>query len=191
MIRYLIDKYWSFWSLKRLCQKNHISVLNKILFTLYRSYLRSSGCFIASSSIFNGIPCMPHGMNGIFISGSAIIGCNCVMFHQVTIGSNTLPESKGTGAPIIGDNCYIGAGAKIIGRVKVGNNVRIGANTVVYKDVPDNVTVISGEQKMLKYNVTLNNKYYTYHNKWVFFNNGRWEAENNMDIVNKLNTRLR
>ena len=50
-----------------------------------------------------------------------------------------MPKS---GAPVIGDNVYIGAGAKIIGGVRIGNNVRIGAGCVVVEDVPDNCTVV-------------------------------------------------
>ena len=57
------------------------------------------------------------------MSYMAKIGKNCTIFHQVTIGSNTLEGSKHYGAPTIGDNCFIGAGAKIIGKVKVGDNV--------------------------------------------------------------------
>lgn len=55
-----------------------------------------------------------------------------------------LLDSKVMGAPTIGDNVYIGAGAKIIGNVHVGDNCRIGANAVVVKDVPDNTTVFMG-----------------------------------------------
>src|SRR5690606_7264569 len=89
------------------------------------------------------------GFNGVFISASAKVGSGCVIFHQVTIGSNTLPGSKGFGAPTIGDNCYIGAGAKIIGNVKVGDNVRIGANCVVFRDVPHNAVVVAQEPKVI------------------------------------------
>lgn len=63
----------------------------------------------------------PHDLFGVFISERAVIGENCVIFQQVTIGSNTLPDSQRPGAPVIGDNVYIGAGVKIIGGVKVGN----------------------------------------------------------------------
>lgn len=58
---------------------------------------------------------LPHGVNGIFISQSASIGKNVVIFQHVTIGANTIKDSKSYGAPTIGNNVYIGAGAKIIG----------------------------------------------------------------------------
>jgi len=61
------------------------------------------------------MPSFPHGAYGIFISGGAEIGANAVIFQQVTIGSNTLPDSNGRGAPRLGDDCYIGAGAKLVG----------------------------------------------------------------------------
>lgn len=80
---------------------------------------------------------LPH-LLGIVISGNAVIGKNCTIYHQVTIGV----DDKSDKAATIGDNCIIGAGAKIIGNVNIGNNVRIGAGAVVTKDVPDNATVI-------------------------------------------------
>lgn len=89
------------------------------------------------------MPIFPHGINGVFIAQEAVVGEGCVIFQHVTIGSNTLLDSKGQGAPVIGNNVYIGAGAKIIGKVVVGDNCRIGANCVVTKDVPENTTVVS------------------------------------------------
>lgn len=80
-----------------------------------------------------------HVMN-IVVSDYAQIGKNCNISHGVTIGQVNRGARKGT--PIIGDNVYIGPGAKIIGRIKIGNNVAIGANTVVTKDVPDNAVVV-------------------------------------------------
>lgn len=80
----------------------------------------------------------PH-LIGIVIAGDTVIGQNCTIFHQVTIG---IDEIKNDGAPIIGDNVFIGAGAKIIGNVCIGNDSRIGANAVVTKDVPEKVTVV-------------------------------------------------
>lgn len=92
----------------------------------------------------------PHGFYGIFISKKAELGKNCTIFQQVTIGVNDLENSKKKGAPIIGDNCLIGAGAKIIGGVKIGNNVRIGANAIVVEDIPDNCTVVMHKSTIKK-----------------------------------------
>lgn len=88
-------------------------------------------------------PNLPHGLNGIIVSHNAVIGANCTIFHQVTIG-----EGKG-GAPTIGDNVLIGAGAKIIGNVHIGNNVKIGAGCIVACDVPDGATVVMGHPRIL------------------------------------------
>jgi len=107
------------------------------------------GASIPLSAEFDGMPVFPHGLNGILISTGAKIGKNCVIFHQVTIGSNTLPGSRGAGAPVLGDNVYIGCGAKIIGNVTVGDNVRIGANCVVTSDVPANATVVSAPVRVI------------------------------------------
>lgn len=81
-------------------------------------------------------PKLGHGLLGVIIAGEAKIGKNCFIEHQVTIG-----RSRG-GVPTIGDNVYIGPGAKIFGNIHIGNNVRIGANCVVFEDVPDNATIV-------------------------------------------------
>lgn len=105
----------------------------------------------------------PHGISGIFISVGAKIGDNCVIFQQVTIGSNTLKGSKRIGSPTIGNNVYIGAGAKIVGNVNIGNNVRIGANCIVVNDVPDNSTIVLEKPRIIvKYESKNDNNFYKY-----------------------------
>lgn len=111
----------------------------------FEKHLDKKGSWIGWNTEMAGVPCFPHGINGIFISGDAKLGKNVVIFQQVTIGSNRLFDSKNQGSPVIGDNCYIGAGAKIIGNVTIGNNCRIGAGTVVTKDVSDNSLVVGGD----------------------------------------------
>ena len=101
----------------------------------------------------------PHGLSGIFISEGAAIGDSAVIFQQVTIGSNTLLDSKGKGAPIIGNNVYIGAGAKIIGGVRIGDNVRIGANAIVTNDVPDNTTVVMEHPRIIIHDYVTDNRF--------------------------------
>ena len=78
---------------------------------------------------------------GINIASEAVIGKNVNISQLVTIGESG--QGDKAGAPTIGDGVFIGAGAKVIGKIKVGNNVKIGANAVVYKDIPDNAVVVS------------------------------------------------
>lgn len=77
------------------------------------------------------------------------MGENCTVYQQVVIGSNKIKESKGYGAPVIGNNVLIGAGVKIIGNVKIGDNVRIGANCCVTVDSPDNATVVMEKPRII------------------------------------------
>lgn len=80
-----------------------------------------------------------HGM-GIVIGETATIGNDCTMYHNATLGGTGKDKYKRH--PDIGNNVMIGAGAKILGPVIIGNNVKIGANSTVFKNIPDNVTVI-------------------------------------------------
>ena len=93
-------------------------------------------------ALFLEPPVLPHLLNGIIVSYGAIIGLNCTINQQVTIGQNN------EGHPIIGNNVFIGAGARIIGKVRIGNNVKIGANAVVVHDIPDNCTAVGVPAKV-------------------------------------------
>lgn len=190
IIRIIVEIFGPVWNLKKLCIQTRFPLLKNMFIGLWGLYQYENGSSIAWNSTFLGVPCFPHGMKSIFVSGGAKVGVNCVIFQQVTIGSNTLPDSKGVGAPVIGDNCYIGAGAKIIGNVKVGNNVRIGANAVVYADVPNNCVVLSGEQKNVVRDDVLDNRFYSFHGHWVYFDNGHYFPVDNDFILNKLNDQV-
>lgn len=76
----------------------------------------------------------------IFVSSQAVIGTNCNISQGVTIG--VVNRGKNKGAPVIGDRVYIGPGVKIIGNIKIGNDVAIGANAVVTRDLPDNSVAV-------------------------------------------------
>jgi serine O-acetyltransferase len=141
---------------------------------LYDVLQTINGSSISIYSHFATFPCLPHGLKGIFVSGAARIGRDCVIFHQVTIGSNSLIDSKSRGSPVIGDKCYIGAGAKIIGNVRIGNNVRIGANAVVCEDVPDNCVVYSGAMIIRQKEATMDNRFYNAPGKWMCFEGGKF-----------------
>jgi len=77
---------------------------------------------------------------GVIINSRSIIGKNCNLSSGVVFGY--AQRGRNVGAPVVGDNVYIGPGAKIVGAVKIGNNVAIGANCVVTRDIPDNSVVV-------------------------------------------------
>ena len=77
---------------------------------------------------------------GVIVSERAVIGANCNLSQQITIGSGGKGERSG--APVIGDDVFVAPGARVFGRIRIGNNVAIGANAVVYKDIADNAVVV-------------------------------------------------
>lgn len=87
---------------------------------------------------------IPHP-NGIVIHPSAVIGINCLIHQQVTIGVKRGIRS----APQIGDNVDIGAGAKVIGNIYIGHRALIGANAVVTKDVESEMIVAGIPAKVI------------------------------------------
>ncbi len=80
-----------------------------------------------------------HG-TGVVIGETAIIGNDVTLFHGVTLGGTGKETKKRH--PTIEDHVYIGAGAKILGNITIGENAKIGANAVVLKDIPPSVTVV-------------------------------------------------
>ena len=76
---------------------------------------------------------MPHHALGVVLHPRTVIGDNFTIYQNVTIGSR-----NNQGPPLIGNGVLIGAGACILGDIKIGNNVSIGANAVVLCSVPDN-----------------------------------------------------
>ena len=87
---------------------------------------------------------LPHP-NGVVIHGEARIGDDCMIMQQVTVGM--IDEGE---VPMIGNRVYIGAGAKIIGKLTVGDGARIGANAVVVNDVPPNATAVGIPARIIR-----------------------------------------
>jgi len=107
-----------------------------------RLYMCFLGCDIALAlpkSVF-----LPHPL-GIVIHGNAAIGENVVIGHQVTLGGRDVAG----GAPRIEEGVYLGAGAKVLGEVRVGKGATVGANAVVTKDVPAGGVVV-GANRLLE-----------------------------------------
>lgn len=78
-------------------------------------------------------------IGGVHINPGAVLGRNCNLTHRITIGASAMGRS---GIPIVGDDVYIGTGAVLVGRIKVGNGARIAANTLVMTNVPAGATVM-------------------------------------------------
>jgi serine O-acetyltransferase len=92
-------------------------------------------CIIGRGAEFGPGFVLIHG-TGIVINGGVRGGSNVRLEHQVTIGAERRQN------PVLGDDVFIGAGAKVIGPVAVGSGARVGANAVVVHDVPDRATVV-------------------------------------------------
>lgn len=115
------------------------SLLHAKLYKLLSVFLHSSlGC-AGANRIGAGLR-LPHPYN-IIVSDHSLIGANCTIFHNVTLGSNER-EPYETSAPVLGDGVYVGAGAVLIGPIRVGDGARIGAGAVVTKDVPAGATAV-------------------------------------------------
>lgn len=90
------------------------------------------------AKIGNGL-FIDHGM-GVVIGETAEIGDNVTIYHGVTLGGTG--KEKGKRHPTVGDNVIIGCGAKVLGPINIGNGVKIGANSVVLKDIPEGKTAV-------------------------------------------------
>ena len=77
---------------------------------------------------------------GVVIGETAIIGDDCMLYHGVTLGGTTWDKVKRH--PTLKNGVVIGAGAKILGPITLGNNVRVGSNSVVVRSIDDNETVV-------------------------------------------------
>lgn len=89
-----------------------------------------------------------HTGDIVHVKQNCRIGKNCTLLPGVVIGNKNLEEDNSF--VTIGDNCYMGLGAKIFGHVTIGNNVVIGANSVVIKDIPDNCVVSGIPARIIK-----------------------------------------
>jgi serine O-acetyltransferase len=98
----------------------------------------------AGASIGEGLYIAHTG--GVIISQQAVIGKNCDISHRVTIGTSAMGRE---GSPVLGDNIYVGTGATLVGRIKIGSGAKIAANTLVIDDVPEGATVMGVPGRIL------------------------------------------
>jgi len=122
---------------RTLCCKK--GIIRKLFTKIDIEFFKTTDVYIDSKSI-GGWLRMPH-LNGIIVHPNASLDENCTIFQQVTIGANEhkLDYKK---APQIGNRVYIGAGAKNIDDITIGDDVRIGANAVITKNIPAGKIVV-------------------------------------------------
>ena len=94
-------------------------------------------CIDSQASIGEGLYISHIG--GVHINPQAVLGKNCDIAHRVTIGTSAMGRQ---GAPVLGDDVYVGTGATIVGKIKVGSGAKIAANTLVIGNVPEGATVM-------------------------------------------------
>lgn len=140
---FLFDDIWKFQRLMRKLEYLTNCKKNRVLRVFYQyKYLKQSkrlGFSIPINVFGPGLSIAHYGT--IVVNGGAKIGANCRIHVCVNIGTEA---GKNRAAPTLGDNCYIGPGAKLFGEIVLGNNMVIGANAVVNKNFPDGNATIGG-----------------------------------------------
>lgn len=119
---------------------------------IHNRIFKSTGCEIYPQAEIGSGLYIPHFV-GIVVGNTTEIGKNCVLFPNVVFGAAYSPTSKkpiGRRHPKVGDNCVFGANSSIIGKITIGNNVFVGAGSIITKDVPNNAIVV-GENRIIGY----------------------------------------
>lgn len=137
----------------------HAVLAHRLSHTLWKRQWRFLARFVSQiARFFTGIEIHPgatigkrlfidHGI-GVVIGETATIGDDVTIYHGVTLGGTSF--SGGIRHPQLGNNVIIGAGAQLLGPIKIGNNVRIGSNAVVVGDVMDDTTMVGIPAKPVK-----------------------------------------
>lgn len=130
------------------CFKLNIPLVPKLINGLIR--LCHNCAIYAETSIGSGTQ-FGYGGIGVVIHKRAVIGQNCMIGSNVTIGG----RSQSQGVPVIGDDVYIATGAKVLGDITIGDNCVIGANAVVINDVPSHSVVVGIPAKVIKSDIVM------------------------------------
>ena len=136
----------------RICsflQKKKNNIVYKILYffsrVIYKRIMYKTGIQLPIGTRVGHGLFFPH-FSGIVIRPDCVIGNGVTILQGCTIGQSRGPKD---GIAIIGDNCVLSAGVKIIGKVRIGANSIIGANAVVTKDLPDNSVAVGIPAKVI------------------------------------------
>jgi len=131
------------YRLSSLLKRKGLNRLSKIITFVIR-FIYS--CYLPGGIIIGNNFVLGYGGLAVVIHDLVVIGDNCHIDQGVTVGGTSKKEK----VPTIGNNVYVGAGAKILGPVHIGNDVVIGANAVVISDIPDNCVVVGVPARVIK-----------------------------------------
>ena len=129
------------YRLERWFYEHHLTIFAKIV---YRSMQIVLGCTIPYTCVIGKDADIAH-FHGVIISHICTIGDGTVIYQHVTIGG-----LDGQHGATIGKNCRISPGAVLLGEVKIGDNVKIGPNSVVLHDIPDNCIAMGVPAKIIQ-----------------------------------------
>lgn len=138
------DRMVGFWRLYRLRSRAKRKVIRDILTFFFNRSARRHGGYVGPGEVILDKPVLPHGLHGIYISRFATIGAGCWIYQNVTIGE------VNRRAPVIGNGCLIGAGAVLVGDIRIGDGAKIGAGAVVCQDIPAGCTVVAQPPRILE-----------------------------------------
>lgn len=129
----------------------HIPLLPQFF---YRMIYFINNCHVHYKTKIGKGTVLAYGGVGVIIHEDAVIGENCVVESNVTIGGrNNEPK-----VPVIGDHVFIGTGARILGDIHIGDNSIVGANAVVLHDVPANCSVAGVPARIIHNNINISEK---------------------------------
>lgn len=135
-----------FWDAAHACYCRRYRRLARMFEVI--SMMLSSHAVSAEIEIGDGSKFWHHGLGCVAWSG-VHIGNNCKIFQNVTFGNKFGIQIENRGGHV-GDNCVIGAGAVILGHITIGNDVSIGANAVVNRDIPDHCMAVGVPARIIR-----------------------------------------
>lgn len=138
------DNLVLFWKLFWLRSRTKSRVVKVLSNFLCSRLAHRHGGYIGNGAQLADIPSLPHGIHGIYISRYASVGEGCRIYQNVTIG-----EVNGK-APVVEAHCLIGAGAVLLGDIRIGHHARIGAGAVVAEDIPPYATVVPQGMRIIE-----------------------------------------
>lgn len=159
LARFTYGEHWELFSYMRVLrhleyytnirQWPWVKLMRAVYLLRHRRNIARTGISIAPNCVGPGLHLIHRGFRRLGEAGGWHIGCHCSVLPNVLFWKKN--DNVGNEGFWIGDNVYIGTGAVILGPIHIGNNVTIGANSTVTKDVPDNCVVAGSPAKIIKY----------------------------------------